>query len=690
MTKTRREPPIPSRMRLFVSECNGAIANRCDVDTPTDPDGCCTPGDSPFWRVFIPRYHDERCVDEEGCSDDDEEAAGLLPRIPKYTEIAFFPRTEGGPYPGLYLFTSPARMMRPVLDLQTKKIELVGTLEQTYLNIACLESDIVPGVTTHREIDPTNILSIVANLTPFSDHNQSPRNMYQCQMAKQTMATPCHNFSYRTDNKMYRLLTGQSPLCRTKTMDTYDIDDYPTGVNCVVAVISYTGYDMEDAMILNKASVERGLFHGVMYTTKVIDLAEKSKANASSECVRFSNRKIDASGLKSDASALVNPGLDADGLPEVGTRLEMGSPMYCTYNPVTREHHVTLYRSTEPCVIDAVRLLPSSSASSASSSSSRGSRGMDMSHMMMMGGGGMSEGLGIGGPVLTKVSLKLRYQRIPVIGDKFSSRHGQKGTLSQLWPQENMPFSESGMTPDVIINPHAFPSRMTIGMLIESMAGKVSSIDGGFEDATPFGVDAEHSEEGPVEWYGKRLRSLGFQHYGSEMLYSGTLGCEMQAEIFMGLVFYQRLRHMVKDKFQVRSKGTVNRLTHQPIKGRKLGGGIRFGEMERDSLLSHEVSFLLQDRLFGASDEHEAFICSSCGSILSSFAVRPETETQHSRSGVGMRAVYASGSGQQVMCRVCHKTDSIQKVSIPYVFVFLANELAGMNIRLKLGLGPAV
>jgi DNA-directed RNA polymerase I subunit RPA2 len=201
--------------------------------------------------------------------------------------------------------------------------------------------------------------------------------------------------------------------------------------------------------------------------------------------------------------------------------------------------------------------------------------------------------------------FKFRIKRNPVIGDKFSSRHGQKGVLSNLWPQENMPFTESGITPDIIINPHAFPSRMTIGMLIESLAGKSGSMHGKFQEVSAF---QQFEDDDIIGFFGKELLEKGYNYCGNEVMYSGVSGLQLKADIFVGVVYYQRLRHMVNDKAQARSTGKIDVLTRQPVKGRKNQGGIRFGEMERDSLLSHGVSYCLKDRLFNCSDYSEGKI----------------------------------------------------------------------------------
>jgi DNA-directed RNA polymerase I subunit RPA2 len=270
-------------------------------------------------------------------------------------------------------------------------------------------------------------------------------------MGKQTMGTPCHALQHRGDNKIYRIQTPQSALVRTEAQDRYEVNDYPTGMNAIVAVISYTGYDMEDAMILNKGAFDRGFGHGSVYTHKEVDLNQNAanrsvirffdnvKQTASVERDRSSDMGMQLGGddevtVNSSAGKsvdLVEEALDRDGLPHIGTLLRKGDPFYSYYDQMTGEHRVMSYKGSEEAYVDQIRLLNPKNVKAS----------------------GYRE----------RVTIKLRYNRNPVIGDKFSSRHGQKGVCSQMWPQENMPFSESGMTPDIIINPHAFPSRMTIG-----------------------------------------------------------------------------------------------------------------------------------------------------------------------------------------------------------------------------------
>lgn len=262
----------------------------------------------------------------------------------------------------------------------------------------------------------------------------------------------------------------------------------------------------------------------------------------------------------------------------------------------------------------------------------------------------------------------MRVPRNPTIGDKFASRHGQKGILSRLWPVEDMPFTESGMVPDILFNPHGFPSRMTIGMLIESMAGKSAALHGLCHDATPFIFSEENSA---LEYFGEMLKAAGYNYYGTERLYSGISGLELEADIFIGVVYYQRLRHMVSDKFQVRTTGARDKVTNQPIGGRNVQGGIRFGEMERDALLAHGTSFLLHDRLFNCSDRSVAHVCVKCGSLLSPLLEKPPPSWSALRN-------------RKYNCALCNRSDTIDTISVPYVFRYFVAELAAMNIKVKL------
>ncbi|KAL5006288.1 hypothetical protein ScPMuIL_015094 [Solemya velum] len=551
-----------------------------------------------------------------------------LNKVSPLIEICLIPPTEvASQYPGLYIFSTSARLMRPVKNLALNSMEMIGTFEQVYMDISVVSSETYPGVTTHQELSETSILSTVASLTPYSDFNQSPRNMYQCQMGKQTMGTPCQALAHRTDKKLYRLQTPQSPIIRPAVYDYYNVDEFPLGTNAIVAVISYTGYDMEDAMVLNKSSFERGFGHGSIYKSEFVDLSSISREGQGRVVLVFGECR------NSDK----DNSLEIDGLPAIGTYLQMNDPFYSYINLQTGQETVERYRSEEAAYVDQIKIL-----------------GNDM-----------------GTREFQKVCFILRIQRNPLIGDKFSSRHGQKGICSMMWPVVDLPFTESGMVPDIIFNPHGFPSRMTIGMMIESMAGKSGAIQGMGHDATPF----TFSEEDPaIEYFGELLSKAGYNYYGTERMYSGIDGRELEADIFFGIVYYQRLRHMVSDKFQVRTTGPIDAVTHQPVKGRRRAGGVRFGEMERDALISHGAAFLLQDRLLNCSDKSVARVCTECGSILSPLLSSPPS----SRAAVSVEMT------RKWTCLLCKRTDTIKCITVPYVFCYLMAELVAMNIKLFL------
>lgn len=509
--------------------------------------------------------------------------------------------------PGIFIFTSTGRLARPVFNSALASVEHIGIMEQVFLSIslgdtpACGHTEHVADKTAcaqacggpmYREVAQTNILSVLAGLTPFSDHNQSPRNMHQCQMAKQSMGVPFLNTKYRVDNKSYHLVYTQDPVVKTHFYDMYNLSTYPIGINAIVAVLSYTAYDMEDAMVINRSSIDRGFFKGEIYKAETVN-------------------------LERDCHVVETPDIgdviDTDGV-------------ILRYRDGVGDVHAIKYKGLEAGCVDSVRLFSNQSVS----------------------------------PLINSAVVRLRVKRDPTIGDKFCSRHGQKGVCSMRWPSIDMPFSESGLVPDIIINPHAFPSRMTIGMLLESIAGKSGCLLGKRQDSTPFresGADGqEHlGKEDVQRVFCEELLKHGFNYYGNEPMYSGITGQELRTDIYLGVVYYQRLRHMVNDKFQVRSTGPVQPQTRQPIKGRSKQGGVRLGEMERDAIIGHGASYILQDRLMNCSDGCDFFYCKQCRTILC---------VEKSGCVCGTREVY--------------------KVRLPYVIKYLLSELMAMNIRVRL------
>ncbi|KAI5641008.1 RNA polymerase rpb2, domain 6 domain-containing protein [Phthorimaea operculella] len=537
--------------------------------------------------------------------------------------------------PGSILITSEARMMRPVINLSTGQLELIGTLEQLYLDIAVTHHEIYKGKTTHLELSKSAFMSNLAQLVPMPDCNQSPRNMYQCQMGKQTMGTPIHTWPTNAETKLYRLQTPATPLFRPTHYDNIGLDDFPMGTNAIVAVISYTGYDMEDAMIINKSAYERGFAAGTVYKADFIELKHSSsyfcRDSAKPELAKF---------------------IDDDGLPAVGAKIQPDDPFYSYFDGEKSQFMVVKFHGKEQVVVDSVRLCGDFSPKA-----------------------------------LKKACIMLRIQRNPTVGDKFASRAGQKGILSVKWAGEDLPFTESGLIPDILFNPHGFPSRMTIAMMIECMAGKAASLHGHVHDATPFRFNEKDTA---INYFGRLLTLGGYNYYGTERMYSGVDGREMQADIFFGVIHYQRLRHMVSDKWQadiffgvihyqrlrhmvsdkwqVRTTGAVDALTRQPVKGRRRGGGVRLGEMERDALISHGASFLLQDRLFHCSDKSEAVICTKCGTLLGPIVGKSESRSES--------------------CRLCGE-GALVAVAIPYIFKFFVTQLAAVNINVRINCNGA-
>ncbi|TVU01565.1 hypothetical protein EJB05_52972, partial [Eragrostis curvula] len=416
------------------------------------------------------------------------------------------------------------------------------------------------------------------------------------------------------------------------------------------------------------------------------------------------------------------------GLPRLGEKVHPYDKYYSVYNSLTGAVRPVRLKGTEPAFIDYVAV---------NGASSKGSLQKVIQHTNTL--------LKVFRTVtdmhfffvyLSEYSFASCEK--PIIGDKFSSRHGQKGVCSQLWPDIDMPFSaNTGMRPDLIINPHAFPSRMTIAMLLESMAAKAGSLHGKFINATPFANSVKEEDKDPkekdkdpkekdkdpkeedkdpkekdedpkeedkdpkeedkdpkeedkdpktrsvVDELGPMLASYGFNYHGTEVLYSGLFGTEMQCEIFIGPVYYQRLRHMVSDKFQVRTTGRIDQITRQPIGGRKHGGGIRFGEMERDALLAHGSAYLLHDRLHSCSDYHIADVCSLCGSLLTATVIKSDPQKKAKREMLGLPTVRPQ---KNFACQACKTSKGMETVAMPYVFRYLAAELAAMNIKLELRL----
>ena len=429
---------------------------------------------------------------------------------------------------------------------------------------------------THCEIHPSMILGVCASIIPFPDHNQSPRNTYQSAMGKQAMGVPLTSFDERMDNQMNILYYPQKPLATTRSMEFLKFRELPAGQNAIVAIACYSGYNQEDSVIMNQSSIDRGLFRSLFYRTYIeqekrvgITTLEKFEKPLRTETLRLKHGTYD----KIEDDGLIAPGQRVSGEDIIIGKTAPIAPDAEELGQRTKLHTKrdasTPLRSTEHGIVDKVMLSTN------------------------------TEGLKF-------VKVRVRTTKVPQIGDKFASRHGQKGTIGITYRQEDMPFSAQGVTPDLIINPHAIPSRMTIAHLIECQISKVSCLQGFEGDATPFTTIT-------VDSISSLLRQSGYQSRGFEVMYNGHTGRKLVAQLFFGPTYYQRLRHMVDDKIHGRARGPVQMLTRQPVEGRARDGGLRFGEMERDCMIAHGASAFLRERLFEVSDAFRVHVCDICG-----------------------------------------------------------------------------
>ncbi len=469
---------------------------------------------------------------------------------------------------------------------------------------------------THCEIHPSTIFGILASCIPFPEHNQSPRNTYQCAMGKQAMGVYVTNFDNRMDKTSYVLNYPHRPLVDTRIMNLIKLNEIPSGIPVIVAIMTNTGYNQEDSIMFNQGSINRGLFQATIYHTEK-DEDKKLHGDDEIRC------KPDKSKTKNTKFGNYSK-LNTNGVMPENTLVENRDVIIGKVIPIkeNRNDHTKVikydddskvYRINEQCYIDK--------------------------NYVDRNGDGYSF-----------CKVRIRTIRQPVIGDKFSSRHGQKGTIGNIIPEKDMPFTGSGIKPDIIINPHAIPSRMTIAQLKETLLGKVLLELGLFGDGTSFGnLD--------IKTISNELLKLGYEKNGEEILYNGITGTQIETSIFMGPCFYQRLKHMVLDKTHSRSIGPMVALTRQPAEGRSRDGGLRFGEMERDCMISHGASKFTKGRIYDASDKFEVYTCNNCG-IIAAF-----------NNDVNIH-----------ICKVCENRTDFKLVKLPYSCKLLFQELITMNI----------
>lgn len=453
-------------------------------------------------------------------------------------------------------------------------------------------------------------------------------------MGKQAMGVYASNHFLRMDTLAHVLYYPQKPLVCTKSMDLLHFKELPAGCNAVVAIACYTGYNQEDSIIGNQSSIDRGIFRSAFFRTYHDTKNGEDEAFEIPDFRRTLGRRHGTYD-KLDFDGLIQPGSTVSGddiiigktalIKSAQKDVDMlGGPIINEQSLKERKDVSTQLKHSENGKIDTVVLTANEE-----------------------------------GQIFTKI--KMRSIRIPQIGDKFASRHGQKGTIGMTYKQEDMPFTQEGITPDLLINPHCIPSRMTIGHLVECLSSKVASLNGLEGDATPF----QNSEtKNTVENISEKLHSLGYQLRGNEVMYNGFTGKKMEVMIFLGPTFYQRLKHMVDDKMHSRGRGPIQILTRQPTEGRSRDGGLRFGEMERDCMISHGAARFLKERLFEVSDKYSMHICETCGLICQANLLEQKFE-----------------------CTICQNSQSICRVNVPYACKLLIQELMAMQIAPRLRVG---
>jgi DNA-directed RNA polymerase II subunit RPB2 len=528
-------------------------------------------------------------------------------------------------------------------SLQKSKsiLEYVDTSEEETALIAMNPDELKKNkYYTHIEIDPSLILGVMGNQIIYPEYNPFPRDAFSCGQSKQAVSVYHSNSQMRIDKMGVLLQYGQIPLIKSRYLNYINKEEQPYGVNTIVAIMSYTGYNVEDAILINQGSIDRGLFRTTYYSMYEAR-EESSKVNG------LMNSKF--ANIEKNNVIRIKPGYDYSYLDDYGLVKE---------NTPLNEKIIVIGKITS-------NLENKDTWYDESVKTKKGQLGFVDKSFITSG----EEGFNI-------AKVRIREERIPAIGDKMASRAGQKGTIGLIIAEEDMPFNADGIRPDLIINPHAIPSRMTIGQIIESLFGIVCTTYGAFGDCTAFQIKgANYSTYAPL------LVNAGFNSTGNQVLYSGTTGDQIQADVYIGPTYYMRLKHMVKDKINYRARGPNQALTRQPVQGRANDGGLRIGEMERDGVLAHGMSYFLNESFLNRGDEYFMAVCNKSGTIaiynnsrnlfLSPFADGPIQFHTNPDGSLNIKNISKFGR-------------SFSLLRIPYSFKLLIQELQVMNIQMRI------
>ncbi len=507
--------------------------------------------------------------------------------------------------------------------IQQGVIEYLDSMEEESAIVSLKEANVTQG-DTHLALSPIDIFGLTASIVPFGNYNAGVRLTQGSKNQKQAVGFYAANFFARMDMDVNLLNYPQKPVVTTITNEILDMDKHPCGQNVVVAIMSYKGYNMEDAIVVNQGSIDRGFGRSTYYRPML------------TEELRYSG------GLTDEISI---PGKDAKGYrTEHDYRfLEEDGIIYP--EAVVEEGDVILGKTSPPRFLSSLEEynLATTSRRESSNALKHGEKGI-VDFVMLTES---EEGNKL-------VQVRMRDPRIPEIGDKFTSRHGQKGVISIIVPEADVPFTASGIKPDIIFSPHGIPSRMTVSHLIELLAGKTGALSGRYIDGTTF--EGEKEADLRIE-----LLKMGFRENSTETMYNGITGEQYQAKIFVGNMYYLKLKHMVANKIHSRARGPIQLLTRQPTEGRAKEGGLRLGEMEKDTFVAHGASLLLKERF--DSDKTEVPICENCGLI----------------------GIYDARKNAY-FCPVCGEGVEISNVEMSYAFKLILDEFKSMIIYPKLKL----